>query len=725
MATTVHRTCTLCEATCGLTFQVDGDRILSVRPDPHDPISKGYVCPKGIAIAEVHDDPDRLRQPLRRTARGSFAPIAWKEALDEAADGLRRVRDRHGADAVAIYWGNPVIHNHGALLVRGGLNKALGTRNLYGAGSQDVSPRFGASFHLYGSSVSIPVPDIDRTDFFFCVGANPLVSNGSVMTAPDMRGRLRKLRQRGGKVVVVDPRRSETAREADEHVAIRPGADAALLLAMAAVIVRNGHANVAAIAQAASGWDEIERRLRALDLESVARATGVATERIVRLATEFAERPSSVAYSRIGVCNSQFGTLGTFATDLLNLVAGRLGAVGGAMFPSPAIDITPVTRQKGMDGQGRWHTRVRRLPETFGELPSAALAEEMETPGDGQIRALVTFAGNPVLSIPNGKRLEAALGGLDFQVAIDLYVNETTRHADLILPPAWALAEEHIDLLFPLMSVRNAVRWSPPVVEKRADEVHDWEILLGLAKRLGGGPTGIKPVDALLRVAERFGYVWTPTATIDLMLRTSPNGDRFLPWSNGLSLAKLKREEHGLDLGPLEAGVARRVFHADRKVQLTADPLMRSWDALAESLEGTQPAGTLMLIGRRALRSNNSWMHNIPSLVSGAERCLLFVHPKDAGDRGIGDGATVVMESRVHRGEVRVQLTEDIAPGVVSLPHGWGHAASAPFQRVAGQHAGVSANDWTDDSIVEGVVGQSVLNGVPVRLHAQPRGASA
>ena len=721
MATTVHRTCTLCEATCGLTFQVDGDRILSVRPDPHDPISKGYVCPKGIAIAEVHDDPDRLRQPLRRTARGSFAPIAWKEALDEAADGLRRVRDRHGADAVAIYWGNPVIHNHGALLVRGGLNKALGTRNLYGAGSQDVSPRFGASFHLYGSSVSIPVPDIDRTDFFFCVGANPLVSNGSVMTAPDMRGRLRKLRQRGGKVVVVDPRRSETAREADEHVAIRPGADAALLLAMAAVIVRNGHANVAAIAQAASGWDEIERRLRALDLESVARATGVATERIVRLATEFAERPSSVAYSRIGVCNSQFGTLGTFATDLLNLVAGRLGAVGGAMFPSPAIDITPVTRQKGMDGQGRWHTRVRRLPETFGELPSAALTEEMETPGDGQIRALVTFAGNPVLSIPNGKRLEAALPRLDFQVAIDLYVNETTQHADLILPPAWALAEEHIDLLFPLMSVRNAVRWSPPVVEKRADELHDWEILLGLAKRLGGGPTGMKPVDALLRLAERVGYVWTPTATIDLMLRTGPNGDRFLPWSKGLSLAKLKREEHGVDLGPLEAGVARRVFHADRKVQLTADPLLRNWDALSASLDATEPAGTLLLIGRRALRSNNSWMHNIPSLVSGADRCVLFMHPKDASDRGIGDGETVVMESRVHRGEVRVQLTEDIAPGVVSLPHGWGHAASAPFQRVAGQHAGVSVNDWTDESVVEGVVGQSILNGVPVRLHARPR----
>jgi anaerobic selenocysteine-containing dehydrogenase len=716
MATTVHRTCTLCEATCGLTFQVEGDRILSVRPDPHDPISKGYACPKGIAIAEVHDDPDRVRQPLRRTARGVFAPIAWKEALDEAADGIRRVRDRHGPDAVAIYWGNPVIHNHGALLVRTGLNKALGTRSVYGAGSQDVSPRFAASYHLYGSSIAMPVPDVDRSDFFLCVGANPVVSNGSAMTAPDLRGRLRKLRQRGGKLVVVDPRRTETAREADEHIAIRPGTDAALLFALAAVIVRSGRANTAAIARDATGWDEIERRLRALDLDAVARATGIASERIVRLATEFAERPSSVAYSRIGVCNALFGTLATYATDLLNLVAGRLGTPGGAMFPSPAIDITRVTNQRGADGQGRWHTRVRGLPETFGELPSAALAEEMETSGEGQVRAFISFAGNPVLSIPNGKRLAAALENLEFQVAIDLYVNETTQHADLILPPAWALAEEHFDLLFALMSVRNAVRWSPPVVEPRADEMHDWEILLGLAKRLGGGPTGIKPVDTLLRGAERLGYQWTPAGTIDLLLRTGTHGDRFLPWSRGLSLAKLKRAEHGLDLGPLEAGVARRVFHADRKVHLAIEPLLANWDALDASLAAAPPADTLVLIGRRELRTNNSWMHNVPSLVSGAERCLLFVHPKDAAERGIADGDRVAMESRVHRGEVRVQLTEDIAPGVVSLPHGWGHAASAPFQRVAGKHPGVSVNDWTDDAVVEGVVGQSVLNGVPVRL---------
>jgi anaerobic selenocysteine-containing dehydrogenase len=723
MATTLHRTCTLCEATCGLSFTLEGERIVAVRGDPDDPISKGYLCPKGTAIPEIHDDPDRLRHPLRRTARGRFAPIPWPEALAEAAAGLARVRERDGGDAVAIYWGNPVIHNAGALLVRLGLNRALGTRNVYGAGSQDVSPRFAASYHLYGSSLAIPVPDLDRSDFFLCVGANPVVSNGSVMTAPDLRGRLRELRRRGGKLVVVDPRRTETAREADEHVAIRPGTDAALLLAMAAVVVRRGHASRDANLLEADGWEEIRRRLAALDVEACAHATGIAAERIARMAIEFAERASSVAYSRVGVCNGRFGTLATYATDLLNLVGGRLGVVGGALFPSPAIDLTRVTRRKGQDGHGRWHSRVRGLPETLGELPSAALAEEIETPGAGQIRALLTFAGNPVLSTPNGQRLAAALDRLEFQVAIDLYVNETTRHADLILPPAWSLAEEHIDLLFPLMSVRNAARCSPAIVKKGADELYDWEILLALTRGLGGGPTGMPALDAVLRGAERLGLRWTPAGTIDLLLRSGVHGDRFLPWRRGLSLRKLRAAEHGLDLGPLQPGVRRRVFHGDRRLHLAPAPLMRSWDDLVAALGEVPPPDALLLIGRRELRSNNSWMHNLPSLVSGAERCLLQVHPKDAADRGVADGERVVLESRVHRGEVRVQITEDMLPGVVSLPHGWGHAASAPWQQVAGRRPGVSFNDWSDEAVVEGVVGQSVLNGVPVRMTALPAAA--
>jgi anaerobic selenocysteine-containing dehydrogenase len=722
---TVFRACTLCEANCGLRFDVEGDRIVRVRADEDDPISKGYVCPKGIAIAQVHDDPDRLRQPLRRVGPDRFEPIAWPEALELAAAGLSRVRAKHGGNALAVYWGNPVIHNHGALLVRHAVNAALGTRNVFGAGSQDVSPRFATSYHLYGSSLSLPVPDVDRTDFFLCVGANPLVSNGSVMTAPDLRGRLRRLRARGGRLVVVDPRRSETAEEADEHVAIRPGTDAALLLALAAVIVRSGAAALGVLRTRYDGWDAVEARLRALDLDACAGWTGVPQETIVRLAREFAARPSSVAYSRVGVCNGRFGTLGTYATDLLNAVAGRLGSVGGAMFPSPALDVRRITRPLGLDGHERWRTRVRGLPETLGEVPSAALAEEIETPGAGQVRALLTFAGNPVLSAPNGRRIAAALGGLEFMVSIDLYVNETTRHANLILPPAWSLAEEHWDLFFPLMSVRNAVRHSPPVVERCAGELHDWEILLGLVRGLGGGPFGVRALDAVWRVAERLGARWSPGPLLAFLLRTGRWGDRFLPWRAGLSPRDLDAAPHGVDLGPLEPGTGHAVFRRGGRVQLAAAPLLRAWDGLDAALARAVPADTLLLIGRRDVRTNNSWMHNVPSLVSGSERCVLFVHPKDAEARGLGDGAHALLESRVHRGAVRVRVTEEIAPGVVSLPHGWGHAASAPWQRVAGRHAGVSANDWTDDAEVEGVVGQSILNGVPVELRAPAPGEGA
>jgi anaerobic selenocysteine-containing dehydrogenase len=723
MARTVHRACTLCEAACGLSFEVEGgpgaERIVKVRPDDADPLSKGYACPKGIAIAKVHDDPDRLRQPVRRTASGAFEPISWDEALDLAANGLRRVRDGGGRNAVAAYWGNPIIHNHGAILVRRAVNAALRTRNVFGAGSQDVSPRFATSFHLYGSSLAFPVPDLDRTDYLLCVGANPVVSNGSVMTAPDVRARLRRLRARGGKLVVVDPRRTETAEEADEHVPIRPGTDAALLLAIAAAVLRQGLAPMERVRAQSAGWEAIEARLRALDLDACAAYTTVPRETILRLARELAERPTGVAYSRIGVCNSRFGTLGTYATDLVNLVAGRLGSVGGAMFPTPAIDVARVLRMTGEDGHERWRTRVRGLPETMGEVPSAALAEEIETPGDGQVRALLTFAGNPVLSAPNGRRLAAALSRLDFMVSVDLYVNETTRHADVILPPAWSLAEEHFDLFFPLMSVRNFARRSPAVVARGPEERHDWEILYALARRLGSGPTGMRAVDAVIGLGEKLGLAWSPVPTLSFLLRTGAFGDRYRPWRRGLTLRALDAAPHGLDLGPLAPGIAHRVFHADGRVHVAPAPLLRAWDELDAALARPAPAADeLLLVGRRELRSNNSWMHNVASLVSGAERCVLFLHPKDAALRGIGDGAEAVLESRVHRGGVRVRVTEEVMPGVVSLPHGWGHAASAPWQRVAGKRPGVSFNDWSDEADVEGVVGQSILNGVPVRLRA-------
>jgi anaerobic selenocysteine-containing dehydrogenase len=706
---TVFRTCTICEASCGLAFQREAGELVAVRPDEDDVLSRGYVCPKGIAYLELLRDPDRLRQPVRRTASGDFEPIAWDEALRFAADGLARVRAEHGANAVAIYWGNPIVHNPGALLLRAGLMRALGTRNSYSAGTQDTSPRFATSYHLYGGSFIAPLPDLARTDYLLCLGANPVVSNGSALTAPDMKSRLRDIRARGGRVVVVDPRRSETAREADEHVPILPGGDAALLLAMVRVLVDEGRVDRARVDALARGFGAVEAELRALDLDTLADECGIPVGTIARLAREFADAPTSTAYSRIGVCNNRYGTLGTYATDLLNLAAGRLGALGGAVFARPALDVSRVMKLPGMDGHARWRTRLRKLPETLGDLPSACLAEEMETPGKGQIRAFVTYAGNPVLSAPNGRRIGRALERLDFRVSIDFYVNETTRHADVILPPAGPLAEEHVDLIFPSFMVRNVARYSPAAVEKRADERHDWEILRGLAEALGGGMTGYPLVDRALRLVRKLGFDLTPLHLLDGLLRTGPHR---------LSVAKLKKAPHGIDLGPLRAGVADRVVHADRKVHVDAPPLLEALRAFVRRpvSESRREPGTLLLVGRREVRSNNSWLHNLPSLVSGRERCVLYVHPDDAKAAGLADGESAWLESRVHGGAVPIRISDEMRPGVASLPHGYGHAEAARFQRTAGRRPGVSFNDWADDAEVESVVGQSILNGVPVRL---------
>ena len=716
---TVFRTCSLCEACCGLRFEVEGDRVASVRPDDDDVLSRGFVCPKGVAIADVHHDPDRIRQPLVRGADGVLRPASWDEAFAVAASRLDAIRKAHGLDAIAVYMGNPIVHNHGAIMLRGGLLKAIGTRNATSAGSQDTSPRFAASYYLYGSSLSIPIPDVDRTHYLLCFGANPMVSNGSFLSAPNMRGRLRAIQARGGKVVVVDPRRTESAREADEHVAIRPGSDAMLMFAMVQTLHARGRIDRAALDRLAGGFDAIAALLAPFTPEAVAPHVGIPAADIVRLALELADAPSATAYSRIGVCNNAHGTLATWGTDLLNLAAGRLGAEGGALFTSPAFDICEFSRKLGGDGHARWHSRVRGLPETLGDLPASILAEEMETPGQGQVRALLTFAGNPVLSTPNGRRLDRALTGLDFMVSIDLYVNETTRHADVILPPSWSLTEDHVDLMFANYMVRNVARWSPPVVERGPDERADWQILLELTERLGGGPSGNRWMDGAFAIAKRFGFRWHPDTMADLALRTGRYGDGFLPWSNGLNRKKLEAAPHGIDLGPLETGIARRVFHGDGKMHLADGPFPAAVTDLAKTLATAPAADELLLIGRRELRTNNSWMHNVPAMVAGKERCVLLVHPDDARRACVAHGELAVLESRVHTGTLRVHVSDEMRPGVVSLPHGWGHAASAPWQQVAGRHPGVSANDWTDDQEVESIVGQSILNGVPVKLRAR------
>src|SRR5215470_4146080 len=596
MAHTVFHTCSLCEATCGLKFEVEDNRILSVRGDDADVFSKGYVCPKGIAIADVHHDPDRLRRPVRRNAAGHFEEISWDAAFDLVAARLREIRDRHGNDAIGFYWGNPTGNNHGALLMLSSFSKALGTRNRFSAGSQDANPRVVTSYELYGSSISIPVPDIDRTDYFLCLGGNPMISNGSVMTAPDMRRRLRAIRARGGKLVVVDPRRTETAKEADEHIAIRPGGDAALLLAMIQVLVAQGRIDRAFLDSTTSGWADIEARLAPFTPARVAAFTGVPAETIERLALEFAAARAPICYSRVGVCVGTHATAATFATDLLNIVTGRLGREGGPMFTTPAFDIGWVARMSGLDGHHRWNSRVRGLPETLGDLPAATLADEIETAGPGQIRAMVTLAGNPVLSAPNGKRIAAALDAVEFMVSIDIYINETTRHADVILPPCWNLAEDHIDLLFNAVAVRNVARWSPPVVARQDDEFADWEILLELTERLGGGPLGEPWIDRILHWLRPLGVRWTPTGFLNLLLRLGPYGDRFLPWSDGLTLEKLQAAPHGIDLGALQPGVERRLYHRDKRIHLASPRMLEGIAALEHELDAKRGENGLVLI---------------------------------------------------------------------------------------------------------------------------------
>jgi anaerobic selenocysteine-containing dehydrogenase len=721
---TIFRACTLCEAHCGLAFQRDGETLLSVRGDPDDVYSHGYVCPKGIAIKDLHCDADRLRGPVRRTPAGHFEPIGWDEALDMATSGLRRAKRERGPKAIGLFGGNPLVHNPGALLGRAGLARAIGLHNVFGTSSQDTSPRFATSYYLYGSSFVVPVPDLERTAYLLCLGANPVVSNGSFLTAPDMRGRLRSIRKRGGRIVVVDPRLSETAREADEHVSVLPGGDAALILGMLRVLVDEGRTDRPAIARLARGWDAVQRIVAKLSLGDLSNACGVAEDTIARLARDFVAAHSSVAYCRTGITNTRFGTLATYAADLLNVAAGRLGAEGGALFARPALDITRISRLPGMDGHGRWRSRVRGLPETVGELPGSCLAEEIESQGDGQIHALVTHAANPVLSTPNGQRLDRALARLDFMVAIDPYVNETTRHAHVILPPASSLTEEHLDFFFAAFSLRNVTRLSPPAVDPRPDDMPDWKIMWALAEGLGGGFTGIRVIDAALLLARRTGFDVTPTVLLAALLRSGPHGDHFLPLSRGLNLEKLRRAPHGVDLGPLRPGVRDRVLHRDGRIRLDAPPLLAALESYAGCVPRGPSSGELLLIGRREVRSNNSWMHNLPSLVRGRERCVLFVHPDDARAAGLRDGDMGWLQSRVHSGPVPVRLNDEMRRGVVSLPHGWGHAKVAPFQRTAGERPGVSANDWTDEAEVESVVGQSILNGVPVRLGRLPSKAA-
>jgi anaerobic selenocysteine-containing dehydrogenase len=733
---THHRTCSLCEAMCGIIVEHRDGTVLSIKPNRDDVLSHGHICPKAVALKDVHEDPDRLRRPVRRTADGGWQEISWPEALDEAARRLADVRARHGNDAVAIYAGNPTVHNLGAMLGIGDFIRAIRTKNLFSATSVDQLPHMVASWAMFGHQFLVPVPDVDRTQLFVCIGGNPVASAGSLMSAPGFERRIEAMRARGGRLLVVDPRRTETAAIADEYLGIRPGADACLLLALLHEVFRSGRVQLGPLAALVDGLDALREAVLAFEPQALAARTTIPHARIVALAHELLDEPRALVYGRVGACTQEFGGLTLWLIYCLNAVTGHLDTEGGMMFAEPAVDLT---RAYGSAGHyGKWRSRVRGLPEFSNELPVAALAEEILTPGAGQVRALVTFAGNPVLSTPNGAQLDRALAGLEYFVAVDWYVNETTRHAQLILPPASPLERSHYDIALSGFAARNVAKYSPALFAKPADAKHDHEILVELTRRLRKRRESMAARVSLAlkdRIADRLG----PDGALDWMLKTGrygvPDAGRWkwlsrLPGFGGLrrqlsapdrrplglSLSRLMAEPNGVDLGPLERALPRRLATRDKRLALA--PAMFVDDLARVHAVLDRPAPSLALIGRRHVRSNNSWMHNSHRLVKGKPRCTLLIHPVDAAARGIVDGARVRVTSRVGQVEVPAEVTGDIQPGVVSLPHGWGHGRPGVRLTVASAHAGASINDLVDDQQVDALTGTAVLNGTPVKVVA-------
>jgi anaerobic selenocysteine-containing dehydrogenase len=738
--TVAFRTCPLCEATCGLALEVDeaARTVTKVRGDADDVFSHGFLCPKGVSIKELHDDPDRVRTPLIKQEDGTFAPATWDEAFAVIDRRLPAILAENGRDALAAYIGNPAAHSLALLLYGKVLLKAIGTKNVFSASTVDQYPKQAASAMMFGTGTTIAVPDLDRTDFLLCMGANPLASNGSLMTAPDVRGRLRAIRRRGGRIVVVDPRRTRTAREADDHLAIRPGTDALLLMALLHVVFaeRLGIGPTHPASGLVNGLDEVRALAAGFPPEAVAGPTGLDAGDIRRVARDLATAPSAAVYGRIGTTTQAFGTTTSWLIDVLNTVTGNLDRAGGVMFPKPSAGLA---NTKGEPGRGRgvrfgrWTSRVRGLGEVFGELPVACLAEEIETPGEGQVRALLTVAGNPVLSTPNSERLDAALTALDFMVSIDLYVNETTRHADVILPSPSPLEKAHFDLVFQAFAIRNYTNYSPPVLPRPDGFPDEWETVLRLVGVVTGqgADADVAAIDdfvvraaigkevadpsspwhgrdveeALAELAPRVGTA----RLIDLMLRTGPYG---------LTLDEVESRPHGIDLGPLEPRLPEVLRTPSGRIELAPPGVVADVARLHEALAAPTP--DLVLVGRRHLRSNNSWMHNLPMLVRGPEACTLHVHPDDAARLKLVDGGRAAIRSRVGEVTAPVQVTEDIRPGVVSLPHGWGHDLDGIDLGVARAHAGTNSNVLTDEDVVEPLTGTAVLNGIPVAVSPVP-----
>ena len=689
-----HRACNLCEAICGLEIETQGNTVVSIRGDKNDPLSKGYLCPKAFALKDIYEDPDRLRAPMKRVGE-TWQKISWEQAFAEIGEKFKAVRSQYGNDALGIYHGNPSVHNVGTILNAGTLVRALKTKNAFSATSADQLPHHFVGWLMLGHPFLLPVPDILRTQYMLILGGNPLASNGSMMTAPNVSEHLDNIKKRGGKVVVIDPRKSETAARASEHIFVKPGTDIFFLLGIIHTLFAENLVNLGKLKTFTEGIETLKNVVQNYSLEFVAPITGIEVETIVRIAREFASSESAVCYGRMGVSVQKFGGVCQWLVWAINILTGNFDSVGGAMFTTPAFDILASAKPKNIFK--RWHSRVRGLPEFMGELPVSVMAEEMLTEGEVKIRAFITNCGNPVLSTPNGTQLEQGLENLDVMVSIDIYLNETSRHAHYILPPVTGLQVSHYDINFHALSMYNTAKYSPITFEKSDDERYDWEIIQTLAHVISGDETPLK--------------LQKPEITIDYMLKSGPHK---------LSLQQLIDTPGGIDLGFLQPQLPERIIHTDKKIQLAPEILVNDMTRVATEAQrlraNTPTSDAFTLIGRRSLRSNNSWMHNSEKLMKGKNRCTALMNESDAAALGLKNNEIVRVQSRVGAVEIPIEITNDMLRGVISIPHGFGHTRANTNWKIAQNHAGVSANDLTDETIIDELTGNAAFSNVLVRI---------
>ena len=758
-----YRTCNLCEAMCGVVIttepSLDGETqvISSIKGDHNDPFSKGHICAKAIALKTLQEDPDRIQYPLKRTADG-WQEISWAQAFDEVEQGIKKVQREHGKHAVGFYAGNPTVHNMGALLFAAPLMAALHSKNKFSATSVDQLPHMLAALQMFGHQLLLPIPDVDNTDFMLMLGANPAASNGSLMTGGDIMGRIKKIQARGGRVVILDPRRTETAQQVGEHHFIKPASDVYFLAALLNVLFSEKRINEQAVNQQTLGLELLKLAVEPFTPQVAAPLTGIAAETIIALAHDFANAKQAVCYGRMGICTQEYGGVSAWLINVINVVTGNLDKVGGALFNHPAVDVVGLSSSlaAARGSFNRYQSRVSGLPEFNGELPVSVMAEEILTEGKGQIKAMITHAGNPVLSTPNGKQMDEALASLDFMVSIDIYLNETTRHAHIILPPTGILEHGHYDLVFNLVAVRNVSKYSPALIQAPQGTLHDWQILLELTARLsaktpadkwlwkgvktiaekikpegildlllqigpyGNVPFGLTPVaqrtaNTLVKALAAIPQTKALSTQLEQLITATPMGGK----AQGLSLAKLKENPHGLDLGALQPSLAQRICTPERKIILAPHIYLAELSRARLALHSPKPRQIheFSLIGRRHIRSNNSWLHNSLPLVKGKNRCTAMMNSIDANALKLTEGEMISVKSRVGEISLPVEFCDDMMQGVLSIPHGFGHHREGTQLSIAeGKAAGVSMNDITDDSYVDGLSGNAALNGVPVTV---------